>query len=628
MLTRTPVPTPFLLARTAGGRHRHAHMAEYVCVIVRACLKIFRLEKENTVRADSIATLLAALELKEHVPDLKELRACLFPPRAECDPVRRPSAVQQYWGHLSSAALSTTTETVRGGCLRLLGRLAVLFPVSVSDEPVYEKFLLYRACERSLSTNGVGQPEVQGAIEALDALLFVGCSPLSAEHVRHAFDFALARLSLVGGSNGEETIKRFGTPKAALGLIGHNLELFAATPGCVLALDGTGAAGEEGGGSAGDGAGGGGGGGGGGDGGAERARLRRSLVLSRAADLWQAAQPLWTHRNAELSALTDEVLQLVCAKVAEQIAEAAACSSGEGDDAAELRSTSSTLHRFFDSRVRVLVSEAIKASTSRAPDALERMATAVRLLSTFARPVACISGVAAISQHLDELCDYAAAYLLPVPSQHRSGGSGRQGFGFESAIRQLPAFLVSFSDLIAPLDAVPERCLTTLHSLVLLLFSRINQQPENVLRSFTPAASDAVITLLATLHSKGGDALPSLLRRLVPAAALVTVDAAASEAARAQAAGVAHAHAFFGGLGAQRLWVLLTDAHQRPPSKLAKAHGGRRRGSMPTASHGGGVGSGPGWQLDADGDDPMGVLAGGGVAPDGSEGAAAPSRRP
>ena len=63
------------------------------------------------------------------------------------------------------------------------------------------------------------------------------------------------------------------------------------------------------------------------------------------------------------------------------------------------------------------------------------------------RPVAAISGAGAIYQHLDELCDYAHAHLLPTASQHRHGGR----FGFEAHVRQLPAFLLSFADLVAPL---------------------------------------------------------------------------------------------------------------------------------------------------------------------------------
>ena len=42
-----------------------------------------------------------------------------------------------------------TLEQVRGGCLRLLGRLAILFPVNVSDDPVYEQGNLYRGCAAS-----------------------------------------------------------------------------------------------------------------------------------------------------------------------------------------------------------------------------------------------------------------------------------------------------------------------------------------------------------------------------------------------------------------------------------------------------------------------------------------------
>lgn len=211
-------------------------MAEYVCEIIAACMKVFRMEASSAVRDSSIHTLLAALDLHEHVPDQAALRALLFP--SVCDPLRNPSSVQLYWGHLSKSKSDPgSSETVRGGCMRLLGRLALVFPVQVSDDPVYERGMLYRTCEASLTKPGVGQPEVTGALEGLDGLL-ADRDSLKPQQLADAFRFASSRLTLHadGGADGD-TIKRFGTPKAALGLLGRHLPLFAAHPGTPLALD-------------------------------------------------------------------------------------------------------------------------------------------------------------------------------------------------------------------------------------------------------------------------------------------------------------------------------------------------------------------------------------------------------
>ena len=114
-----------LLDQTA--RERQAQVAEYVVPIASACMHTFFQETSSEVRAVSISTLLAALDLREHVPNLAELRTLLFPPDA--DPKRTPCAMY-YWQHFATVAKTKTTDSVRGGCLRLLGRLAVLFPVS------------------------------------------------------------------------------------------------------------------------------------------------------------------------------------------------------------------------------------------------------------------------------------------------------------------------------------------------------------------------------------------------------------------------------------------------------------------------------------------------------------------
>ena len=132
------------------ARERESYIGEYAADVARACLRVFRVEIDSSVRAEAISTLINTVELRDAVPDISQLCAVLFPPREECDPVRRPSPVQMFWGHLASESKSSkgSSETVRGGCMRVLGILAILFPVSVCDEPIYEKGQLYRCCDK------------------------------------------------------------------------------------------------------------------------------------------------------------------------------------------------------------------------------------------------------------------------------------------------------------------------------------------------------------------------------------------------------------------------------------------------------------------------------------------------
>lgn len=81
----------FLVA-DASARGAHAHVGAYAARLAGACIAVFRVELDSSVRSDAIATLLAALELRDHAPDLFELSAELFPPEAERDPMVRARA--------------------------------------------------------------------------------------------------------------------------------------------------------------------------------------------------------------------------------------------------------------------------------------------------------------------------------------------------------------------------------------------------------------------------------------------------------------------------------------------------------------------------------------------------------
>lgn len=68
----------------ARARERLAILSEYVCIIVTACIRVFRVDNDTTTRVDTITTLIAAIELQDIVPDIAALRAILFPPRDMC----------------------------------------------------------------------------------------------------------------------------------------------------------------------------------------------------------------------------------------------------------------------------------------------------------------------------------------------------------------------------------------------------------------------------------------------------------------------------------------------------------------------------------------------------------------
>ena len=209
----------------ACARERDTQIAEYACDVVRACLHVFRIDDQSKTRDEAITTMLAAINLRDAVPDVSELRAALFPPRgpgedAERDGVRSSVAIDLFWKALvvetkSSKGSSETVRgnaahpqpsapqsaeapssrailakmpwhtpasaprraprhaprhapwhasrharcltarlmadpvaaQVRGGCMRVLGQLALLFPVAVCDEPIYENGQLFRRCE-------------------------------------------------------------------------------------------------------------------------------------------------------------------------------------------------------------------------------------------------------------------------------------------------------------------------------------------------------------------------------------------------------------------------------------------------------------------------------------------------
>ena len=541
------------------ARERLGLVGEYVCDVVQACVRIFRSVQDSKVRAEAIVTLIAAIELRDLVPNLAELKKTLFPP--DPDPVRRPNAPQAFWNFLATNSKSKTgsSETVRGGCMRVLGALAIHFPVEVSDLAMYETGQLYRTVLGALGDGGTamaGQPEVSGALHALNGLLHE--TSLKPDELRAVFLHAKARLSLVESKEESEESKemrRFGTPRAALQLLGGHLHLFGAQPGSPLAEEArehaaqllTG-------------------------GGAEGGRLSRSLLLEHGEALWDALEPIWTHKNDELRGLADEVFRGFVKALGRQIAEVERAAGREEEldyfnrDDPDLRPRARWLFELLRTRIHDVVVKAASSATgdSKGTAATDRLGLAMNLLGSFAAPIATLTGALAIERQLVSLSEFAASYLQPEAARYYGGGKR----SMDRTARQVPPFIYAHAALLAVVPAAADRSLDTCASLVLRLFASIDALPENS-ATLVRGGAIGVQRLLLALHAKG-DALDRFLRRWVYNAAIVTIDAAAQARALAAEEGVEHASDFFGGLSARRLWIAILDFGLQPTSKLAK----------------------------------------------------------
>lgn len=496
-------------------------LGEYVCEMVHACLQIFKCVNDSKVRVEAISTLIPAIQLREHVPNLSELLSMLFP--TDADPVRNPNAPGIFWKHLATYSKSKvgSSETVRGGCLRALGAFAITYPVQVSDDDVYKERgktgavgnPLYCLVVKTLDPSaGIGQPELAGALDALDGIL-ADETALRPDELRVAFQHAMRLLTLRkdGAVVGEdekpkEELRRFGTPKAALQVLGSSLNLFAAQPGTALAEQAMA------------------------DGGGEGRRLSRSLLLEHAEALWDALEELWDHKNAELRALADEVLRGVVRTVGQQVAEverAATCES-EADffnaEYTQLRPNSKrafySLFRKISERVARASSEATGA-TSRGAEATARLGLAMNLLGSFARPVCSLEGASALEAQLVQLTEFAASHLQPEATRYYQAGKR----SIDRSARQLPPFLAAHAALLEVVPKAPERTLDTCAALVLHLFATVDALPESS-ASVVRQGAIGVQQLLLALQTRG-DALERFLQRWVYNAAIVTVDAAA-----------------------------------------------------------------------------------------------------
>ena len=116
------------------------------------------------------AALFPAIELKPYAPDGKAMYNELFPPLHLRDRVSNPSMVEVYWGQLCQGS-SKSTPTVRGHCMRVLGELALYYPVEVGVDPVYEKGLLYSHCMNTFKADKSTNWLLSGALAGINGVL-------------------------------------------------------------------------------------------------------------------------------------------------------------------------------------------------------------------------------------------------------------------------------------------------------------------------------------------------------------------------------------------------------------------------------------------------------------------------
>ena len=221
-------------------REQAAQIAAYAVPIVATCLRVFKLG-ESKEQELSLYPVLQVVELKAHVAG-RALQDELFPEDDRSEDDRRRSVprggrhvVDLCWGYMCRKASGAhrSTPTVRGLCYQLLGKLALLFPVDVSNEEVYVNKRLFNSATDDLRQQ-VGRADrqdtanvkeqlgvVAGALTALDGLLS-DTDDLRLPEIDVVWSQLLRCLAINVGE-----IKRFNAPKAALELLGHRIDLFA-----------------------------------------------------------------------------------------------------------------------------------------------------------------------------------------------------------------------------------------------------------------------------------------------------------------------------------------------------------------------------------------------------------------
>ncbi|KAL1530265.1 hypothetical protein AB1Y20_001179 [Prymnesium parvum] len=245
------------------GRELQHQLGEYVVEVVRTCMRLFPVETTTKNKDLTFGPLLAALEQREHVPDPHELRVLLFPPD------RTLSPIEKYWDHLTKQkSAKEQTETLRGQCMRFLGRLAMFFPVDVSLVPIYNNRQLYRSYEAALCQEGTGLPELAGALDGLDGLL--SYIEIDRADTSKLFSSLLHRLDRWVDN---DDIKRYNVPRAVMRVLANHMPHFAAA-NLLMPSEATHVK--------------------------IRENLESSLIYSSARRIWELLHPLSLHHNAEM----------------------------------------------------------------------------------------------------------------------------------------------------------------------------------------------------------------------------------------------------------------------------------------------------------------------------------------
>ena len=444
-----------------------------------------------------------------------------------------------------------STPTVRGLCYQLLGKLALLFPVDVSNEEVYVNKRLFNSATADLRQQ-VGRADrqdtanvkeqlgvVAGALTALDGLLS-DTDDLRLPEIDVVWSQLLRCLAINVGE-----IKRFNAPKAALELLGHRIDLFACVeqwtppPGTASAA-------------------------------VEVARLGQSRLLAatpgadgRPADgaelaavaLWRHLLALSTHHNRNLRLLATEVLGIFLRRTCAQVCDAAELAA-DADAAVVQRAR--TIYGFLRGEVRRLA--------QRPPAELDaaELSTLLSAVGELAGPMRRFDGEAEVHTQLRALCELAAAVYQPAALRHSEAARR----GADRGATSISAFVEAFARVLRHVGggAVDALALRTLEQLVQLTFAQFKMM--TVGQRLRNAA--ALQEVLVALDGRDG-AQGALLSRAVFPALLVTIDGGRSAAHPPPAVFV------------KGFWTPLLSAATRRHDLLGRGRATPRDGDLPPA---------------------------------------------
>jgi len=286
-------------------------------------------------------------------------------------------------------------------------------------------------------------------------------------------------------SNGTfKELKRFTVPRAALSLLGRNMNLFA----CDDEDDGRFCD--------------------------AATRLGASLLLERVEVLMPPLLQLGDNKNRDIRNAAVDVTREVLERIARLLCQAAA------EPAHQERARA--VYAYLRQHVPRMVAKVAEAESSRDGDG-SAVGHLVRWVGALAGPMRVFNDEGLLRQQLHDLCARADDFFQASAARHveqvRSWAEVRS--------QQLPAFLESFAQVLEQLTAVDAYTMKTLHELLQLLLRQFGalvpiQRRRNAF---------ALQQLLLALLDKGG-ALEQLLRPFVYSGLLVTILSASAFARR------------------------------------------------------------------------------------------------